>query len=54
MAPVPTKPKGTVEDPEVKFWQECRKRAAELGIPAWKLAEEGYTHPALDKGSRNQ
>jgi len=54
MAPVPTKPKVTFEDPEVTFWQECRKRAAELGIPAWKLAEEGYAHPALDRRSKNR
>jgi hypothetical protein len=54
MAPITTKPQVVVEDPEVKFWQECRKRAAELGIPAWKLAEEGYEHPALDKRSRNR
>lgn len=25
---------------EVDFWQECRRRAELLNIPAWKLAED--------------
>lgn len=39
----------TEETPDVKFWAECRRRALELNIPAWRLAEEGFRHPALDK-----
>jgi hypothetical protein len=26
------------------FWQECRRRSAELNVPAWQLAEDTYTH----------
>jgi hypothetical protein len=33
---------------ETKLWQECRKRAQELGIPAWQLAEEGFIQARLD------
>lgn len=40
-----------VENPETKFWQECRKRAQKLGIPAWQLAEEGFFHEYVDTRS---
>jgi hypothetical protein len=49
MTSIPTKDSAFVETPETDFWQECRKRAQELGIPAWKLAEEGFTHWGVDK-----
>jgi len=49
MASVPTKVPAIVEEPEVHFWQECRKRASELGIPAWKLAEEGFWDHGVDR-----
>lgn len=38
----------TSKDLEAEFWAECRKRAAELNIPAWKLAEELYQHQTVD------
>lgn len=33
---------------ESEFWSECRKRAVELNIPAWRLAEELYQHGEVD------
>lgn len=41
----------TEETPDAEFWAECRRRALELNVPAWQLAEEGFRHPALDKHS---
>jgi hypothetical protein len=38
--PVPLKK----ELSDTEFWQECRRRAAVLNIPAWQLAEEGFLH----------
>jgi len=32
------------ESPDTEFWQLCRQRSSELGIPAWMLAEEGFRH----------
>lgn len=32
------------ESPDTEFWQECRRRAEILNIPAWQLAEEGFWH----------
>jgi hypothetical protein len=29
---------------EIEFWQECRRRAEILNVPAWLLAEEGFLH----------
>jgi hypothetical protein len=37
------------ESPDTDFWQECRRLAAILNIPAWQLAEEGFKHE--DKSS---
>ncbi len=34
----------TPETSEAEFWQECRRRAEILNIPAWMLAEEGFLH----------
>jgi hypothetical protein len=34
----------TREATESEFWQECRRRAEILNIPAWMLAEEGFLH----------
>jgi len=51
MASVPPKTSEFVDTPEVQFWQECRKRAEALGIPAWMLAEEGFTHRPVDRRS---
>lgn len=51
MASVPTKPSTFLENPEVQFWQECRQRAEELGIPAWQLAEDGFIHERVDTRS---
>jgi hypothetical protein len=31
-----------------EFWAECRRRATELNIPAWRLAEELYQHREVD------
>jgi hypothetical protein len=49
MSEVTTKPQNFVETPETKFWQECRQRAAKLGVPAWLLAEEGFRHDLVDR-----
>jgi hypothetical protein len=38
----------TDESADALFWAECRRKATELNIPAWKLAEEMYTHRDLD------
>lgn len=51
MDSVPAKLSTFVEDPETEFWQECRKRAQELGVPAWQLAEEGFVHKPVDTRS---
>lgn len=51
MTSVATNTKNFVETPETTFWQECRKRAEELGIPAWMLAEEGFQHTHVDRRS---
>jgi hypothetical protein len=32
------------ESPDTEFWQLCRQRSSELGVPAWMLAEEGFRH----------
>jgi hypothetical protein len=34
----------TREATESEFWQECRRRAEILNIPAWRLAEEYFQH----------
>lgn len=54
MASVSYKNSKFLETPETKFWQECRKRAQELGIPAWQLAEEGFVHTPLDTLSKRR
>lgn len=51
---MPTKVSKFVENPETQFWQACRQRAEELGIPAWLLAEEGFVHKPLDTRSEHQ
>lgn len=38
----------TLDAPDADFWQECRRRAMELNIPAWQLAEEGFLHEKVD------
>lgn len=43
-----------VEAPPDDFWAQCRRKALELNIPAWKLAEEFYRHDALDERSRTK
>jgi hypothetical protein len=40
-----------LDDPDAAFWSECRKRAAILNVPAWKLAEDSYQHPKKAKRS---
>lgn len=54
MASVPTKPSTFLENPEMQFWQECRQRAQELGIPAWQLAEDGFIHERVDTRSEGR
>jgi hypothetical protein len=51
MTSVATNTENFVESPETSFWQQCRKRAEELGIPAWRLAEEGFQHAEVDRRS---
>ena len=51
MASVPPKTSEFLDTPEVQFWQECRRRSQDLGVPAWLLAEEGFTHEAIDRRS---
>jgi len=41
--------RASVKDPEAVFWAECRKRALELNVPAWMIAEQRYNHELLDK-----
>lgn len=54
MASVSPKTSEFLETPETEFWQECRKRAQELGIPAWQLAEEGFFHAQVDTRSKRR
>ncbi len=42
------------EVPDAKFWQSCRKRAQELNIPAWELAENEWAHQELDRKDTNR
>jgi len=51
MASVPSKTSEFLDTPEVQFWQECRRRSQDLGVPAWLLAEEGFIHQAIDRRS---
>jgi len=39
------------KDAEAEFWAECRRRAMELNVPAWFIAEQWYTHGPLDNRS---
>jgi hypothetical protein len=39
------------KDAEAEFWAECRRRAMELNVPAWLIAEQWYTHGPLDNRS---
>jgi hypothetical protein len=31
--------------PDLFFWEECKRQAEILNIPAWMIAEEGFKHP---------
>jgi|TARA_R110000822_G_scaffold97843_3_gene221778 hypothetical protein len=31
--------------PDLSFWEECKRQAEILNIPAWMIAEEGFKHP---------
>jgi hypothetical protein len=44
----------TLEALEVEYWQECRRRAQILNIPAWQLAENEWNHRPLDKQDDNR
>jgi len=33
-----------LESPDTAFWQLCRQKSSEIGVPAWMLAEEGFRH----------
>jgi hypothetical protein len=48
MEQVLLKPKNPVGDKEAEFWAECRRRAMLHNVPAWKIAEQLYTHQLLD------
>ncbi len=39
------------ETPDTDFWAKCRQQALELNIPAWMIAEQSFTHEALDEGA---
>jgi hypothetical protein len=54
MPSMPVKSPEFIENPETQFWQECRQRAEELGIPAWLLAEEGFVHERVDTRSKGR
>ena len=54
MAPVPPVVSNTDLNPDVEFWQECRRRALELNVPAWQLAEEAFTHRTIDTRATNR
>lgn len=41
-------PQATSKETEAEFWAECRRRAMELNVPAWLIAEQWYTHRTLD------
>lgn len=43
-----------LETPEIEYWQECRRRAEQLNIPAWQLAENEWHHGRLDKQDDNR
>jgi hypothetical protein len=42
---------GITKDAEAEFWAECRRRAIELNVPAWLIAEQWYAHGLLDNRS---
>jgi len=36
--------KTTLKPPQELTWEDLRRRASEIGMPAWKLAEEFAVH----------
>jgi hypothetical protein len=40
--------------PEPEFWGRCKEQASLSNIPAWMLAEEGFTHEEVDSMRRLQ
>jgi len=40
--------------PEPEFWERCKEQASLSNIPAWMLAEEGFTHEEVDSMRRLQ
>lgn len=44
----------TSQDADAQFWAECRKRALQLNVPAWLIAEQWYTHDMVDRRTDTQ
>jgi hypothetical protein len=40
--------------PEPEFWERCKEQASLSNIPAWMLAEEGFTHEEVDMMPRSR
>lgn len=51
MTPVAEATQNFVDKPDADYWQECRRRAEKLNMPAWLLAENEFQHRALDRVS---
>ena len=38
----------TPKAPPTDFWDRCKEEAFLSNVPAWMLAEEGFTHEEVD------
>lgn len=44
----------TPKAPQTDFWERCKEEASLSNIPAWMLAEEGFTHEEVDVMRRSR
>lgn len=51
MTPVAETVQNFLDKPDADYWQECRRRAERLNMPAWLLAENEFRHRDLDRVS---
>ena len=40
--------------PKPEFWERCKEEAFLSNVPAWMLAEEGFTHEEVDTVPRSR
>jgi hypothetical protein len=38
----------TPKAPATDFWEQCKEQAFLSNVPAWLIAEEGFTHEEVD------